>query len=55
MRNFNLRYERLKLIKSPAIGLSLSAIEPIQTPPFTALFSRAVSVVFIWIRVILVF
>ena len=32
-------YERLKLIKSPTIGLGLSVIQRLQTPPFTALFS----------------
>ena len=36
--NFSLCYERLKLIKSPTFGLSLSEMQPIQTPPFTALF-----------------
>ena len=35
---FSLSYERLKLIKSPTIGLGLPAFELNQTPPFTALY-----------------
>ena len=35
----DVRYWGLKSVKSPTAGLKSSALEPPQTPPFTALFS----------------
>ena len=40
MIDFDGSYVFLKLVRSPGAGCNLSAFEPRQTPPFTALLSE---------------